>query len=840
MNMQNSTDKKNTYGIRKLKTGVGSILLGSLLFAGLSQTAEGAEVAEDAAAVEETTAQTDSQTVELVITEEAVTAEEVIVEEEAPVTEETIVEEPVTAEPVVEEEPAVTEVTEPNLVEEEPAVTEEIVEEEPVTETVEETETVAETEVPVEEEVQVTEETIAEEEPAIETVEEAEVVEDTTESNVSEAHDYPESTNEELEVSHKSRYETGAPFDEAGTEIVQFNSKNNYLYSVNGYETSLDIIDASTDEMTLVNQIFLEDYGVEASDLTSVAINPSGEYIAVSAPAKVKTDNGQVVFFDNLGTYLNRLTVGALPDMLTFTPDGQYLLVANEGELNDEYTVNPPGGVSVIATDRSPDQLTQDDVTTVNVTPEDLPDDFRPLGPNPDEYHLNAEPEYIVVDSNSEYAYVAFQEVSAIGKFDIKNKRFEEVSSMEYKDHSVEGMGMDASDKDGTTNIKPVPVLGMYQPDAVSLYEVDGETYIVTANEGDSQDYDGYSEETRVGDIKDLIQLDAQYYEGFTQEELDALVANGLFDDDQLGRLTVTMDHPFKDGDIHRAIVAFGARSFSILRASDMQMIYDSGDEFEQQTLKYNPDWFNVDIEAPDELTMDGRSDNKGPETESVVVGTVNDQQYAFIGSERTGGFFIYNVSNPNAPYFIDYIYDASLTDISPEGMAFVSAEERPDGVPMLVIGHELSGTISTFSLASLIEAPVAEENTDESVAGIIDGDSGITDNHSEANIHNNDVISADSQSEVITEELNHSTHQNTENNAVTDNVSTDKNLVASNVTTVSASSVSENNNGVTPAVQSVLPNTGEHAKNTTLLAGFLLMIGSVLAVFRKTKKDQI
>src|SRR5699024_2893911 len=153
--------------------------------------------------------------------------------------------------------------------------------------------------------------------------------------------------------------------------FVQFNSKNKYLYSVNGYETSLDIIDASTDNMTLVDQIFLEDYGIEAGDLTSVAINPSGEYIAVAAPAKVKTDNGQVVFFDSIGAYLNRLTVGALPDMVTFTPDGRYLLVANEGELDDEYTVNPAGGASVMSTYRSPEQLAQETVTTAALTSDD-------------------------------------------------------------------------------------------------------------------------------------------------------------------------------------------------------------------------------------------------------------------------------------------------------------------------------------------------------------------------------------------------------------------------------------------------------------------------------------
>lgn len=830
MNIQNSTGKRNTYGIRKLKTGVGSILLGSLLITGFSQTAEGAEVTEDTAAADETAEQTEALPAEETPVSEAAPADEIAHNDN---TEETVITEEVTEDNLETEVEEVPE-EESNILVDEAVITEEEV-------TVEEIAEDTENE-PVESHLQ---DEVMTEEPAIEetvtevpadNVAESEVTQDDVSQETVKS-DYPETSNEEVKVSHKGRYETGAPFDEAGTEIVQFNSKNKYLYSVNGYETSLDIIDASTDNMTLVDQIFLEDYGIEAGDLTSVAINPSGEYIAVAAPAKVKTDNGQVVFFDSIGAYLNRLTVGALPDMVTFTPDGRYLLVANEGELNDEYTVNPAGGVSVISTDQSPDQLTQDDVTTVDVTAEDLPEDFRPLGPNPEAYHLNAEPEYIVVDKNSEYAYVAFQEVSAIGKFDIENKQFTEISSMGYKDHSVAGMGLDASDKDGGANIKPVPVLGMYQPDAVSLYEVNGETYIVTANEGDSQDYDGYSEETRVSDIKDLIQLDAQYYEGFTQEELDLLVANGLFDDDQLGRLTVTMDHPFKDGDIHRAIVAFGARSFSILRASDMQMVYDSGDDFEQQTLKYNPDWFNVDIEAPDELTMDGRSDNKGPETESVVVGTVGEQQYAFIGSERTGGFFIYNVTNPDAPYFVDYIYDASLTDISPEGMDFVSAENSPDGIPMLVIGHELSGTISTFSLESLLESETAEENTnedntDEDAAGIIDQNSDNSSSNGNESAEENIVSEVSSSAENMIAD-----GQQTVDSSI---ISATENNISDHTENAYTAVVSDNGNAVTSTIEDILPNTGEAARNTTLLASLLLMVGSVFAVFRRTKKEDL
>ena len=46
------------------------------------------------------------------------------------------------------------------------------------------------------------------------------------------------------------------------------------------------------------------------------------------------------------------------------------------------------------------------------------------------------------------------------------------------------------------------PVYGMYQPDALKVYSHKGVDYILTANEGDSKDYKGFSEETRVKDIQ--------------------------------------------------------------------------------------------------------------------------------------------------------------------------------------------------------------------------------------------------------------------------------------------------------------------------------------------------
>ena len=59
----------------------------------------------------------------------------------------------------------------------------------------------------------------------------------------------------------------------------------------------------------------------------------------------------------------------------------------------------------------------------------------------------------------------------------------------------------DMSNKDGGIHMKRWPVLMMYQPDAIATYDVNGATYLVTANEGDIKDYDGFSEETRVANL---------------------------------------------------------------------------------------------------------------------------------------------------------------------------------------------------------------------------------------------------------------------------------------------------------------------------------------------------
>lgn len=523
---------------------------------------------------------------------------------------------------------------------------------------------------------------------------------------------------DQLNVTHTGRYTSGSDFGNGGTEIVKYNPTTGDAYSINGDKEALDIIDAAHPNadgtINLKKRIYLQDNGIEAGDVTSVAVHPSGDYFAVSAPAIDKTQPGTVAFYDKDGNYLNHVTVGSLPDMVTFSKDGKYVLVANEGEPNDDYTVNPEGSVSVIDVTSGPSHLNAQDIRTALFTKEHQ-NGLRTIGSNAEDAYLNIEPEYIAVDNQSKYAYVTLQEVSAIAKIDIENASIVDVKALPYKDHSLVQNSMDTSDKDDKTELRRVPVLGLLQPDGIETYEYNGETYLVIANEGDSQDYKGYSEETRVKKIKDDIQLDATYYQGYTQEELDEMVKNGLFDDDQLGRLKVTTDQPFKDenGKYH-ALVSYGGRSFSILRASDLEMIYDSGNDIEQRILELLPERFNADYKDYNDIEVDGRSDDKGPEVENVVVGQVGSHSYAFVGLERVGGIMIYDITNPYEPYFVKYLYDPDNKDISPEGITFESAEESPNGKPLLIASFEVSGTTSTWELDDLFSENEYETPSDD------------------------------------------------------------------------------------------------------------------------------
>ncbi len=149
------------------------------------------------------------------------------------------------------------------------------------------------------------------------------------------------------ELSLLGRYvatQNGKPiFNRGAAEIPAYDAKSERVFVVNGANKGIDILDvANPTQPRLVRQISLADRGAP----NSVAVKNG--LVAVALEANVKTDLGSVAFMDSEGAIRGSVPVGALPDMLTFTPDGRYVLTANEAEPSDDYKTDPEGSISVI------------------------------------------------------------------------------------------------------------------------------------------------------------------------------------------------------------------------------------------------------------------------------------------------------------------------------------------------------------------------------------------------------------------------------------------------------------------------------------------------------------
>ena len=418
--------------------------------------------------------------------------------------------------------------------------------------------------------------------------------------------------------------------------------------------------------------------------------------IAVASPNANEQLDGSVLFFNMDGDLLKQVTVGALPDMVTFTPDGTKVLTANEGQPSVDYSVDPEGSVSIIDLSVGIANLTQANVTTLDFT------NF-----NADEATLIAsgirktkststlsqdlEPEYIAVSSDGTKAWVTLQENNAIAEINLQTKVVTDIWALGTKDMSEAGNGFDASDNNQEILMANWPVKAYYIPDAVSTYKVGNANYIITANEGDEKEYGSFVERTTVG---------------ATSYKLDSIAfpnAPLLKKGYNLGRMRVSNLNGDTDGDgDFDEIYCVGARSFSIFNADTKTLVYDSGDDFEMYTAAAPSiaPLFNSDHE---DNSLKSRSRAKGPEPEGVTVATLSNKHYAFVTLERVGGVMVYDVTDPNAVKFVDYKNSRSVSaytgDHGPEGLVFIPKSASPNDKNYLVVANEISGTLTVFEV---------------------------------------------------------------------------------------------------------------------------------------------
>ncbi|WP_199233578.1 MULTISPECIES: choice-of-anchor I family protein [unclassified Halorubrum] len=518
------------------------------------------------------------------------------------------------------------------------------------------------------------------------------------------------------------RYETGE-FD-GGAEIVAYDASRSRLFVVNSGAGQIEVLDvtdpAAPEQAAVLDAAADVDNGGGANSVDVV-----GDLVAVAVENENPQAAGFVALYDPSELELLAVAdVGALPDKVTITPDGQYVLSANEGEpAFDESPgsrTDPRGSISIIDVTRRDAPR----VETLDFTPfDDDIDALRAEGvrvygasaavedPRPS---TDFEPEFVTVTPDSGTAYVSLQENNAVARVDIQRAEIAEISGLGFKDFSLPGNELDTSDADAgdedVISFQNWPVKGMYQPDGIRAYEVAGRQYLITANEGDSRDYE-------VSTVSDLSLADDAFAPRLSENPfVDSVEA--LKRPENLGNLEVTNqlgDHD-NDGQFEE-LYLFGTRSFAIWEATDngLQLVFESGNELPKRYAEQFPAGFQG-------------ATSGGPQTEGIEIGQVGDRTFAFVGIERGSGIFVYDVTTPANPRYIQTVVNRDFSigfgdlaenpespgrggDFSPEGLEFISADGSPTNNPLFAAGYEVSGTVALFEVTPLPEDAAAAEN---------------------------------------------------------------------------------------------------------------------------------
>lgn len=504
-------------------------------------------------------------------------------------------------------------------------------------------------------------------------------------------------------LSRLGTYRSGNFSDSAVEGPPAYDWERRRLYFPLKTKQRIDVLDITNPSEPVRD--FKIDIDFLAEPLDGIAYN--GKILAAAFKGAGKSAPGIVALLDRDGRLKAvPIPVGPQPSAIRFTRDRRKLLVVGRGEASGDYSEDPKGTLTIIDTCNrdvcKKAKVDSVDFRRFNNRQQELINlGVRLYGPNAS-VAQDLEPESISVAPDDRTAWLTLQRNNALAVIDLKKAEVTQIVPLGFKDHSRPGAGLDASDRDGRINIALWPLRSWYQPDAIAAYPSGGGVFLVTANEGDPRDFERYTEVTTVAELR----LDRT---AFPQ-------AAALQRPEQLGRLQVTTvdGDPDKDGD-YDALYAFGGRSFSVWSASG-HLIFDSGDAFERITAQAVPTSFNAsDINN----RLDDRSPSRGPEPEPLEVGSIGEKTYAFVGFERLGGVIAYDITDPARPRFEQYINNRNFAvdpatcinvanplpacqdigDLSVEGVLFIPASQSPIGVPLLVLTHETSESLTLYRI---------------------------------------------------------------------------------------------------------------------------------------------
>jgi DNA-binding beta-propeller fold protein YncE len=558
-----------------------------------------------------------------------------------------------------------------------------------------------------------------------------------------------------IQLVEQGRYHSNV-FDESAAEIVTFDKTTQRTFVVNAESKKIDVVRSSDiQKPTLLTSLNVgadiqKHLNAQAGAANSVDVFDG--LLAVAIEAENKTDAGWVAFYDaqNLN-FISAVSVGALPDMVTFTADGKQLLVAVEGEPSDMNSARDPvGEVAIIDIDWHKNtlktMLTRLDFNAFNkggTRSDELPKQLV-LNGFKATVGQDLEPEYIAVNKKSTKAYVSLQENNAIVVINLSDKRIEKIMALGFKDHLQAGNELDGNNKDKKALLKNEPALGMYQPDSISVVTIGGTDYVLTANEGDDRSdwisdlppaeceagnyYYNLEDKACADDIELKDALDSSVYNPSNKHsmlDLSNFQKGGVY---QGAVKSLKFSHSAGkqfgdlngDGKMDR-MLTFGGRSFSIWNMESEQLVFDSGSDFERITAQKYGANFN---QSNSKTKAEDRSGKKGPEPEALTTAVIDGKVYAFIGLERMGGIMVYDISNPVKAQFVQYLNHRDLSvnpkdnveknadgvktyridagDLGPEGFRFVAAKDSPTNSPILIVGNEVSGTTSFYRINSV------------------------------------------------------------------------------------------------------------------------------------------
>ena len=532
-----------------------------------------------------------------------------------------------------------------------------------------------------------------------------------------------ENGNSPLNLNLIARYASGQYNVDGGVmEIVAYSQSNGYAYAINGQSgllaaiplgdltAGISVARLSGTDIDVKALVEAADSSFRYGDMTSVAISPDNTILAAALQAEGYHDAGRVALFacnaDGSLTLRGLVETGVQPDMVTFAGSST-VLTADEGEPREGYgdgIVDPRGSVTVADVSTLTSEVVGFDAFDAQRDALAASGVVLKKGANPS---ADLEPEYIAVSGGK--AYITLQENNAIAVLDLASRTYDGIWSAGFEDYSVTSIDIDKKD-DAYAPKTYDSLMGIRMPDGIAAFQADGRTYLVTANEGDAREW---------GD-EDLGTFYLSEDErDFGEEGVTSPTGAITGENSGLEGKVVFFKAEDFDGLDSGKDYLFGGRTFTIYEAGEngITEVFTSGDDFEALTAQYLPDYYNC---SNDNAVPDDRSGKKGPEAESVTVGTVDGCTYAFVALERTGGVMVYDVTEPVSAQYVNYIntrdfasivegseeyedgeLDKWVTggDVAPEGLLFLSDAVSPTGEALLLAACEVSGTVAVYQV---------------------------------------------------------------------------------------------------------------------------------------------